>query len=67
MEERILQFENKVRELERRLESLERIDSVTKPVQTPRKISVLKEYLLPIQYTLIQKKFHKAEDKLIER
>lgn len=67
LEERMLKLENKIMELERRLENLERTNSVTKPVQTPRKISVLKEDLPPIQYTLIQKKFHKAEDKLIER
>ncbi|MEJ5173108.1 MAG: hypothetical protein WHT47_05285 [Hydrogenothermaceae bacterium] len=72
VDEKILQLETKIRELEKRIEKLEggytsqSNTQVIKP-SVVKKTPLLKEGLSPIDYQLLQKKFHKAEDKLIER
>lgn len=72
LEDKVLQLEKKVRDLETRLESLEKRQVVqpNQPVQLnaiKKKTPLLREGVAPIEYQIIQKKFHKAEDKLIDR
>lgn len=64
MEEKVIKLETKVMELEKRLEALEKGKT---DVTIIKKTPLLKEGATPIEYKLIQKKFKKAEDKLIER
>lgn len=66
MEEKVIKLETKVMELEKRVEALEKGKTdVKQPII--KKTPLLKEGVAPIEYKLIQKKFKKAEDKLIER
>jgi hypothetical protein len=64
LEERIENLEKKVKQLEERILQIE-----GKPViQSKEKEPILlKEGVKPVEYTLIQKKFHKGENKLYDR
>ncbi|ACN98990.1 hypothetical protein [Sulfurihydrogenibium azorense] len=64
LEERVDQLEKKVKQLEERILQLE-----GKPlIQRKEKESILlKENVKPVEYTLLEKKFHKGENKLYDR
>lgn len=64
LEERLENLEKKVKQLEERILQLE-----GKPViQSKGKESILiKEGVKPVEYTILQKKFHKGENKLYDR
>lgn len=72
VDEKILQLETKIRELEKRVEKLESgytSQSNTQVVKPPvaKKTPVIKEGVAPIEYKLLEKKFHRTENKLVER
>ncbi|WP_297886948.1 hypothetical protein [Sulfurihydrogenibium sp.] len=64
LEERVENLEKKIKQLEERVLQLE-----GKPViQSKEKEPILlKEGVKPVEYTMIQKKFHKGENKLYDR
>lgn len=68
VEEKLLQLENKIKELENRVEVLER-GKAEAPYQQPvqKKTPLLKQGVEPIGYKLVEKKFKKIEDRLLER
>lgn len=69
-EEKLFKLETKIRELEKRIEALEKGKMDLKDntqYTTIKKTALLKEGVPPIEYQLVQKKFKKIEDKLIER
>ncbi|MEZ0322876.1 MAG: hypothetical protein ABWJ98_01005 [Hydrogenothermaceae bacterium] len=73
VDEKILQLETKIRELEKRVEALEKgytsqnLSQPAKQQSTVKKTPLLKEGVPPIEYTLLEKKFHKTENRLVER
>jgi hypothetical protein len=64
LEERVENLEKKVKQLEERLLQLEGKPVIQSKTKEP---ILLKEGVKPVDYTLLQKKFHKAENQLYDR